>query len=123
MLHVITLFTVPDHEDAFVRSLRMNSDWQTLARLMAPDLIAADLLGHQLSPLYVCHDFWTTPEAHFRGLHSPTVEIRVVSVTACSLATDSRRRLDLTKGPTQASQHDYLFLLRSFQNITHANRG
>jgi hypothetical protein len=38
MLHVITLFTVPDHEDAFVRSLRMNGDWQTLARRVAPEL-------------------------------------------------------------------------------------
>jgi hypothetical protein len=31
MLHVITLFTVSDHEDAFVRSLRMNCDWLTLS--------------------------------------------------------------------------------------------
>lgn len=74
MLHFITLFTVPDHEDAFVRSLRMNGDWQTLARSLAPDLIATDLLRHQLSPLYVCHDFWTTAEAYFRGLHSPAVQ-------------------------------------------------
>ena len=74
MLHVITLFTVSDHEDAFIRSLRMNGDWQTLARRMAPDLIATDLLRHQLSPLYVCHDFWTTPEAYFRALHSPTMK-------------------------------------------------
>ena len=74
MLHVITLFTVPDHEGAFVRSLSMNGDWQTLARRVAPDLVATDLLQHQLSPLYVCHDFWNTPEAYFRGLHSPIVQ-------------------------------------------------
>jgi hypothetical protein len=74
MLHVITLFTVSDHEDAFVRSLRMNCDWLTLARRIAPDLIATDLLRHQLSPLHLCHDFWTTPAAYIPGLHSPTVE-------------------------------------------------
>ena len=74
MLHVITLFTVPDHEGAFVRSLCMNGDWQTLARRVAPDLVATDLLRHQLSSLYVCHDFWNTPEAYFRGLHSPIVQ-------------------------------------------------
>jgi len=74
MLHVITLFTVPENEDAFVYSLQMHGEWHNLARRIVPDLIATDLLRHQLSPLYVCHDLWTTPEAYFRGLRSPTVQ-------------------------------------------------
>ena len=51
----------------------MNGDLHTPARRIAPDLVATDLLRHQLSPLYICHDFWTTPEAYFRGLHSQAV--------------------------------------------------
>lgn len=39
MLHMITLFTVPVGEDQFVRSLRMNGDWHTVARRIAPELI------------------------------------------------------------------------------------
>jgi len=74
MLHVISLFTVPNHEDVFIRAVRMNGDWHTLARRIAPELVASDLLRHQLSPLYICHDFWTTPEAYFRGLHSQAVQ-------------------------------------------------
>ena len=74
MLHVITLFTVPVNEDAFVHSISMNGDWHTLARSVAPNLIATDLLRHQLSPLYLCHDLWTTREAYLRGLHSPAVQ-------------------------------------------------
>ncbi len=74
MLHVITLFTVPDGEKAFVDSLRMNGDWQTLARRIAPDLIGTDLLRHQLSPLYLCHDFWTSPIAYFHAARSPAVQ-------------------------------------------------
>ena len=74
MLHVITLFTVPDGEEEFVRSLRMNGDWHAVARRIVPELVATDLLRHQLSPLYICHDFWTTPAAYFRSLHSPSVQ-------------------------------------------------
>ena len=39
MLHVITLFTVPDHEGPFIRSLRMNSDWHSLTRRIARDFV------------------------------------------------------------------------------------
>ena len=74
MLHVVTLFTVPDNEDAFVHSISMNGTWHTLARQIAPSLIATDLLRHHLSPLYICHDLWTTREAYFRGLHLPAVQ-------------------------------------------------
>jgi len=44
-------------------------------------------------------------------------------VNASRLATNSRRRLDPTQGPTKTPQRDHLFLLRFFQDITHANRG
>ena len=72
MLHVVTLFAInPDAEDAFTRSLRINGDWHTLARRIAPDLVAADLLRHQLSPLFVCIDFWTTPAAYHLACQSP----------------------------------------------------
>jgi hypothetical protein len=54
--------------------MSISGDWQTLARHVAPDLIATDLLRHQLSPLYFCHDFWTTREAYSRGLHLPAVQ-------------------------------------------------
>ena len=57
MLHVITLFTVPNNEDSFVHSMSINGDWHTLARRIAPELVATDLICHQLSPLYICHDF------------------------------------------------------------------
>lgn len=73
MLHVITLFTVPDGEERFVRSLQINGDWHAVARRIAPELVATDLLRHQISPLYICHDFWTTPEAYFLSLHSSSV--------------------------------------------------
>ena len=87
MLHVITLFTVPENEDAFVNSMSVNGDWHALARSVAPNLIATDLLRHQLSPLYLCHDLWTTRDAYFRGLHSPAVQnlflIRRQTASAC----------------------------------------
>lgn len=87
MLHVITLFTVPDNEDAFVHSMGINGDWHTLARRVAPDLIATDVLRHQLSPLYLCHDLWTTREAYSRGLRLPAVQslflIRRLMASAC----------------------------------------
>jgi hypothetical protein len=75
MLHVVTLFAInPDAEDDFTRSLRINGDWHTLARRIAPDLVAADLLRHQLSPLFVCIDFWTTPAAYHNACQSPAVQ-------------------------------------------------
>ncbi len=63
MLHVITLFTVPDDEESFVRSLCMNGEWHILARRIAPEQVATALLRHRLSPLYICHDFWTTTDS------------------------------------------------------------
>ena len=87
MLHVITLFTVPKNEEAFVNSMSMNGDWHTLARSVAPDLIATDLLRHQLSSLYLCHDLWTTHEAYVRGEHLPAVQnlflMRRAMASAC----------------------------------------
>ena len=87
MLHVITLFTVPVNEDAFVNSMSMNGDWHTLARSVAPELIATDLLRHQLSSLYLCHDLWTTREAYVRGVHLPAIQnlflMRRLMAAAC----------------------------------------
>ena len=87
MLHVITLFTVPDGEDAFARAIGIRGYWQNLARRIAPDLVATDLLRHQLSPLYVCQDFWATPEAYFRSLRLPAVQnlllMRRLMASAC----------------------------------------
>jgi hypothetical protein len=74
MLHVITSFTVPDSEEELVRSLRMNGERHAVARRIAPELIATGLLRHQLSPLYICHDFRTRPEAYLRSLHSSSVQ-------------------------------------------------
>jgi hypothetical protein len=74
MLHVVTLFVVnQDAEDTFSRSLRINGDWHSLARAIAPDLVAADLLRHQLSPLFVCIDFWTSSEAYHVARNSDAV--------------------------------------------------
>ncbi len=78
MLHVVTLFSIdanPDAENAFVRSLRVGGDWHTLARRVAPELVAADLLRHRLWPLFLCHDFWTSAEAYRRACQSPAVQL------------------------------------------------
>jgi hypothetical protein len=74
MLHVVTLFTIkPDFEDAFARSLRIGGDWHRLARSIAPNLVTADLLRHQLAPLFVCIDFWTSSEAYHAACNSQAV--------------------------------------------------
>jgi hypothetical protein len=77
MLHVVTLFSVPaENADTFIRSIRIGGAWHTLARRLAPGLIATDLLEHHAfstlflynsSHLYLALDFWTSPEAHFRA--------------------------------------------------------
>ena len=75
MLHVVTLFSVSAKaEDAFVRSLRMGGDFHTLARRLIPEFIAADLLRHHHGPLFLCLDFWTTPEAYRRACLSPAIQ-------------------------------------------------
>lgn len=80
MLHVITLYSVPTGTaDAFVRSVR--GQWHTLARSLAPALVATELLQHELSPappffsnssaLFACLDFWTSPDAYRRACLNP----------------------------------------------------
>jgi hypothetical protein len=44
------------------------------ARRIAPDLVGIDLLRHQLTPLFPCHDFWTTPDAYYRAVRLPAVQ-------------------------------------------------
>ena len=86
MLHVAMLFCVRrDAEHEFVCLIR--GEWQTLARLVAPDLIETDLLRQQQdSPLtvYLCLDFWTNTEAYWRASHSASV--RQLLAARCSLA-------------------------------------
>lgn len=82
MLHVITLYSIaPEAVGAFVCSIRRGGQWQALARSLAPDLIATDLLEHQTSAmppfvstsstLFVCIDFWASAEAYRRSCRQP----------------------------------------------------
>jgi hypothetical protein len=92
MLHVMTLYSVPaEAVSPFVRSIRMGGEWHTLARNLAPALIATDLLEQQSSPmppflcrslvLFVCLDFWSSVEAYRRACQQP----------ACQALLDARR--------------------------------
>jgi hypothetical protein len=84
MLHFATLFCVRrDAEHEFVCLIR--GEWQTLARLVAPDLIETDLLRQQQdcpASLYLCLDFWKNAEAYRRASHSAERE----GTSLCSLA-------------------------------------
>jgi hypothetical protein len=76
LIHVVTRFCVSDRggDEAFVRFVR---EWQPLARRIAPDLIATDLLRHDQevpAPLYLCLDFWTSVEAYRRALRSGAIQ-------------------------------------------------
>ena len=76
-IHVATLYSVqPEAADAFVRAIRIGGDWQRVARRVAPDLVASDLLQHQSSPspVYLCIDFWVSRERYLRARHSPVYE-------------------------------------------------
>jgi hypothetical protein len=76
-LHVATLYSVqPEAADAFVRSIRTGGDWQRIARRVAPDLVASDLLQHQSSPspVFLCIDFWVSREKYLRVRESPVYE-------------------------------------------------
>lgn len=74
MFHYVTFFTVsPEAEAAFVRRLGTGSPWQAHARRIAPALVGADLMHHQSRPLYLCHDFWITPEAYSEACKSEMV--------------------------------------------------
>jgi hypothetical protein len=90
----MTLYSVPAEAAApFVRSIRMDGEWHILARNLAPALIATDLLEQQSSPmppflsrssiLFVCLDFWSSPEAYRRACRQP----------ACQALLDARRRM------------------------------
>jgi hypothetical protein len=76
-IHFATLYSVqPEAADAFVRSIRAGGDWQRLARRVAPDLVASDLLQHQSSPspVFLCIDFWVSREKYLRVRESPVYE-------------------------------------------------
>ena len=76
-IHVATLYSVQaEAADAFVRSVRVGGDWQRVARRVAPDLVASDLLQHQStpSPVFLCIDFWVSRERYLRVRESPVYE-------------------------------------------------
>lgn len=76
-IHVATLYSVqPEAADAFVRSIVAGGDWHSVARRVAPDLVASDLLQHQSSssPVFLCIDFWVSPERYQRARESPVYE-------------------------------------------------
>jgi len=81
MLHVMTLyFVAPEAAGPFVRSIRRGGEWHGLARSITPALVATDLLERQPFPtppflsrssiLFVCLDFWSSPEASCRACQS-----------------------------------------------------
>lgn len=76
-IHVATLYSVqPEAADAFIRSIRAGGDWQRVARRVAPDLVASDLLQRQSSPspVFLCIDFWVSRERYLRVRESPVYE-------------------------------------------------
>ena len=51
-IHVATPYSVqPEAAEAFVLSIRAGGNWQLVARRVAPDLVASDLLQQPLRPL------------------------------------------------------------------------
>jgi len=85
MIDVITLYSVrAEVVGPFVRSLGWGGDWYTLARALAPEMIASDLLQHETtgvapllsssSVLFLCLDFWTSREAYQRACQSPACQ-------------------------------------------------
>ncbi|MGA2351343.1 MAG: hypothetical protein ABSF70_12990 [Terracidiphilus sp.] len=89
MLHVISLYSVAASSAApFVHSIR-TGEWHTLARRVAPALVATDLLERQLSPmppflsrsstLFICLDFWSSPEAYRRASQQPACQALLVA--------------------------------------------
>lgn len=78
MLYVVTLYSVAaEAADSFVASLHRDAGWQTLARRIAPELIATDILRHlpdSNAPLFICFDFWATTEAYLRACRSPLLQ-------------------------------------------------
>ena len=90
MLHVITLYSVAaEAAGPFVRSIRWGGEWHTLARSLAPALIATDLLEFQSSPtpeftsrspiLFICLDFWSSPTAYRRACQQPACQALLVA--------------------------------------------
>ena|ERR1017187_396123 len=76
-VHVATLYQVnAEAVDAFVREIRVGGDWHRVARRVAPDLIASDLLQHKSSPspVFLCIDFWVSREKYQRVRESPAYE-------------------------------------------------
>ena len=83
MLYVVTLYSVPDFvADSFVRSIRQGGELYALAHCPAPELIGTDILEHQESTaspslssvLFLCLDFWISPQAYRRACSSLAVQ-------------------------------------------------
>ena len=83
MLYVVTLYSVQSFAaDAFVRSIRQGGELYALAHCLAPELICTDILEHQESTaspslssvLFLCLDFWISPEAYRRACSSLVVQ-------------------------------------------------
>ncbi len=93
MLHVITLYSVAAKAAGpFAHSIHRGGEWRTLASRLAPALIATDLLERQpsqapflsrSSTLYICIDFWNSPDAYRRACLQPS----------CRALFDARRRM------------------------------
>jgi hypothetical protein len=76
-VHVVTLYSVhAEAADNFVLSIRSGGDWHRIARRVAPDLVASDLLQHQSSPtpVFLCIDFWVSREMYLRVRESAVYE-------------------------------------------------
>ena len=83
MLYVVTLYSVPAFAaDSFVSSIRQGGELYALAHCLAPELIGTDILEHQASTaspslssaLFLCLDFWISPEAYRRACSSLAVQ-------------------------------------------------
>ena len=83
MLYVVTLYSVPPFAaDSFVRSIRQGGELYALAHCLAPELIGTDILEHEASTaspslssvLFLCLDFWISPEAYRRACSSLAVQ-------------------------------------------------
>ncbi len=79
ILYVVTLFCVhdPAAEQRLITSLRIGGEWHAMARAIAPQLIATDLLRHQHdapAQFYLCLDFWTSAEAYRSAMRSTATQ-------------------------------------------------
>ena len=79
MLYHVTLYSVQSFAaESFVRSVRQGGELYALAHCLAPQLIGTDILKHRASTdspppssaLFLCLDFWISPEVYRRACSS-----------------------------------------------------